>query len=144
MGPTTTIITTTARDISGDSFQATTPTEEEENNDNIINNSEMVAMVVVAGANKKKEEEEEEEEEREKKEDFVKAVDELLEYVTKKFSRISRDMLGKSTSIYHPYFCFFLSIFHPPSMEGGGFVASFFFSLCLFPDFFSFLFFPFG
>lgn len=105
----------------------TTPTEEEEeNNDNIINTRGRVAVAMVVEKKRK------EEEEREKKEDFVKAVDDLLELVTKKFSRISRDMLGKSTSIYHPFFLkfFFFKIFLFPGREGEfGWGAGFF---CLF------------
>lgn len=80
------------------SFVAT-PTEEEERNiDDIINNNGRVSV----GGGMANKEEKFEGEEREKKEDFVKAVDDLLEMVTKRFSRISRDMLGKSTSPTHP------------------------------------------
>lgn len=71
-------------------------------------------MVVIDKENKKKKKQQqqqqqnkEEEEESERKEDFVKAVDDLLELVTKKFSRISRDMLGKST---------FFSLFYIPPL----------------------------
>lgn len=108
-GPTT----TTARDSScSNGFQSSfeaTPTEEGEgSNDDIINDS---GIVVVGGmANKKKVMEEEE---REKKEDFVKAVDDLLELVTKKFSRISRDMLGKSTSTTPIFICFIFFVLSP-------------------------------
>lgn len=92
MGPSSTTITTHQPP-----FVATTPTptptEEEENNDDVINTGERVGVMVVLDKKKM-----EEEEEREKKEDFVKAVDDLLELVTKKFGRISRDIIGKSTS----------------------------------------------
>lgn len=109
---------TTARDTSSSSdFHSSLvaiPTEEEEgNNDDIIKNRGRVAVGGMANRKKKMEEEE-----REKKEDFVKAVDDLLELVTKKFSRISRDMLGKSTSTTPAFITSLIFFSLPPGCWG--------------------------
>lgn len=112
MGPSSTTMTTHQPPfVATTPTHTPTPTEEEENND-VINTGERVGVMVVLDKKKM-----EEEEEREKKEDFVKAVDDLLELVTKKFGRISRDIIGKSTS-YLP----------TPISGGGGFFSPSFFS----------------